>query len=88
MPLVEITEEQEKILAETEFACLVSDRNNKAYEIAALHSAKSIISTESLRSDLQIEIMARQATLFEINLNLNKLRKKLGIETPTLHTEL
>jgi hypothetical protein len=88
MPLVEITEKQEKVLDETEFACLVSERNNLTYEISILQIAKALVFKGKTKGDLQVDIMNRQVRLSKIGIKLKNLRQKLGIETPTIHTEL
>ena len=88
MPLVEITEEQEKILGEAEFACLISERNNLTYEISILNIAKTLVARGKTKGDLQVDIMNRQARLFKIDIKLRSLRQKLGIEAPTINTEL
>jgi hypothetical protein len=84
MPFIEITEEQEKILTEAEFACLVSDRNNIMYEIKILSETQRMVDwRQGLASGLLcIEIASRQKQIKDIDEKLSVLRKKLGIETP------
>lgn len=90
MPFVEITEKQEKISAEAEFAGLVSDKNNIVYEIKILNETQRIVDwRQGLASELlRIEIEFRQKQIKGIDEKLSVLRQKLGIETPTIHTEL
>lgn len=90
MPLVEITEEQEKILNKAEFTSLTSDRSHIAHEIGILKEVKKIFHWgQGLASDILLsEIETRERKILEIDKKLAVLRKKLGIETPTIHTEL
>lgn len=89
MPLVEITEEQEKILNEAEFARLVSVRNDIAHKIMILEMVCSFAYSQRLLQLAQQEAKEHQSEIDNIiDIKLAVLRKKLDIETPTLHTEL
>jgi hypothetical protein len=88
MPFVEITEEQEKILAKAKFDEYVGLRSKYNLEADKLDEVACFINSKTFREICIGEILRRVITLREIDRELDILRKKLGIETPTIHTEL
>jgi len=69
----------EKILAEAEYACIVSDRNNAVVEIATLKAAKQLVFSRKLSDGLGREILRRETNLKEITSRLKIICEKLGI---------
>jgi len=90
MALVEINEEQQKILDKYEFDKLVEQRSRFSLEIQKLEDVRSFVrkEEEDFREICERGILKRLITIHEIDEALTVSRKKLGIETPTIHTEL
>ena len=89
MPLVEITEAQQKLLDKHEFEKLVSERSDLVHEAMVLEEAQKFRYRQSdILEELWFAAQLRRAGVQEIDEKLTDMRKKLGIETPTIHTEL
>ncbi|MCX6735710.1 MAG: hypothetical protein NTZ13_01345 [Candidatus Parcubacteria bacterium] len=92
MSLVEITEEQQKILDKYEFERLASERDEITKKIFVYRflTFKPMIFEEDpeLLEKLNEKIRLGESQQKEVDIKLAVLRKKLGIETPTINTEL
>ncbi|TRZ51075.1 hypothetical protein D4R99_04895 [bacterium] len=88
MTLIEINDKQQNILDKNEFEDLVSERNKKNSEISTLTTAKRLCCSILIKRHMDIEIFSREVDICCIDFRLRVLRKQLGIETPTIHTEL
>jgi len=88
MPLVEITEEQEKILAKAKFDEYTVLRSQYNLEAEKLNEVAKFVNNPTFREICACEILRRLITINDIDKWLDILRKKLGIETPTIHAEL
>ncbi|MCK9351345.1 MAG: hypothetical protein WCT49_00330 [Candidatus Paceibacterota bacterium] len=87
MPYVKINGEQQYLLDKHEFERLVSERSKISAEIEALKAVR-FVENVFFTGRLSLEISSREQKIKSIDLALADHRKKLGIETPTIHTEL
>ncbi len=88
MPFVEVTEEEQKVLDLHRFEKLVAHRAEILGEISIMEKFQEFAASTVIQDALLDELDAKEKELSAAEEDLKILRQKLGIETPTIHTEL
>ncbi len=88
MPLVEITHEEQSTLYLHRFEKLVASRAKILGDISVIEKFQAFAASTEIQGVLLKELDIQERKLSAVEEGLKILRQKLGIETPTIHTEL